>query len=259
MRMFSVVGLVLLLASTAAAADLSGTWSGTFVITAPDGRVKNDTALMKLEQRGAEITGTAGANASEQWQIQNGRIDGAHVTFALTANGETLTFDLALVDGHLKGTAKGGAGSSLPEAALDLQRSGGSGDDLTRTVAALDAEVFDAYNRCDLDKFGSFFADDVEFYHDKGGVTRSRQSLVESVKNNICGKVRRELVPGTLEVYPIANYGAVEIGSHRFYETAGARPNEPAGVARFVHLWQFKDGAWKITRVISYDHGPAPK
>jgi hypothetical protein len=44
-------------------------------------------------------------------------------------------------------------------------------DDLFRTVAFLDAALFDAYNKCDLAKFSSLLADDVEFYHDKGGLT----------------------------------------------------------------------------------------
>ena len=55
---------------------------------------------------------------------------------------------------------------------------------------------------------GTFFIDDVEFYHDQGGVTLGKQNLTESLKKNICGKVRRALVPGTLEV-PIHGYGAV--------------------------------------------------
>jgi hypothetical protein len=126
-------------------------------------------------------------------------------------------------------------------------------DELFRTIAALDGALFDSYNRCDLAKFGTFFIDDVEFYHDQGGVTLGRRNLTESVKNNICGKVRRELVPGTLEVYPMRGYGAVEIGIHRFRHP-GAEETEPVGEAKFIHLWQNKDGAWKITRVISFDH-----
>ncbi|HEV8484319.1 MAG TPA: nuclear transport factor 2 family protein [Blastocatellia bacterium] len=126
--------------------------------------------------------------------------------------------------------------------------------ELFRTVASLDAAVFEAYNRCDLEKFSTFFTDDLEFYQDKGGLTRSRQSLVESVKNNICGKVRRELVPGTIEVYPMDGYGAVEMGVHRFHHLE--RENtEPTGEAKFVHLWQNKDGAWKITRSKSHKYG----
>ena len=73
--------------------------------------------------------------------------------------------------------------------------------ELDKAVALLDAALFDAYNRCDLEKFSSFFVEDVEFYHDQGGVTLGRQNLTESVKKNICGKVTRELVPGTLQVY----------------------------------------------------------
>ena len=126
-------------------------------------------------------------------------------------------------------------------------------DELFRTIAALDGALFDSYNRCDLAKFGTFFIDDVEFYHDQGGVTLGRLNLTESVKKNICGKVRRELVPGSLEVYPMRGFGAVEIGVHRFRHP-GAEETEPVGEAKFIHLWQNKDGAWKITRVVSYDH-----
>ena len=125
--------------------------------------------------------------------------------------------------------------------------------ELKRTVTALDAAVFGAYNRCDLEAFGGFFVDDVEFYHDQGGVTLGRKALTDAVKQNICGKVTRELVPESLEVYPMKGYGAVEIGIHRFHHP-GHDDTEGVGEARFIHLWQNKDGAWKITRVISYDH-----
>jgi ketosteroid isomerase-like protein len=126
-------------------------------------------------------------------------------------------------------------------------------DPLFQTIQSLDTQLFDAYNHCDLEKLGSFFVDDLEFYHDKTGLARGRQALLDGVKNNICGKVTRELVPGTLEVYPIANYGAVEIGIHRFHHP-GHETADSVGEAKFIHLWQNKDGVWKITRVISFDH-----
>jgi hypothetical protein len=127
-----------------------------------------------------------------------------------------------------------------------------SQEELTRAVTTLDAQLFDAYNTCNLEKFNTFFIEDVEFYHDKTGLTVGRKALTESIKNNICGKTTRELVAGTLEVYPIHGYGAVEIGVHRFHHP-GQTP-DVVGEAKFIHLWQYKDGAWKITRVISYDH-----
>jgi Domain of unknown function (DUF4440) len=130
--------------------------------------------------------------------------------------------------------------------------------ELDKAIASLDAALFDSYNRCDLEKFSSFFVDDVEFYHDQGGVTLGRQKLTESVKNNICGKVTRELVSGTLQVYYMKGYGAVEMGVHRFHHP-GHEDTEPVGEGKFIHLWQYKDGAWKITRVVSYDHHAATK
>jgi len=130
--------------------------------------------------------------------------------------------------------------------------------ELDKAIATLDAALFDSYNRCDLEKFASFFADDVEFYHDQGGVTLGRAALTDSVKKNICGKTTRELVPGTLQVHYMKGYGAVEMGVHRFHHP-GHEDTEGVGEASFIHLWQNKDGAWKITRVISYDHHSAKK
>lgn len=132
-----------------------------------------------------------------------------------------------------------------------------SQEELNKAVAALDAAFFDSYNRCDLQKLSSFLADDIEFYHDQGGVTLGKEKLTESVKNNICGgDVRRELVPGTLQVYHMKGYGAVEIGVHRFYHP---KSNTPPGEGRFITLWQYKGGSWKITRAISFDHHAAAK
>ena len=128
-----------------------------------------------------------------------------------------------------------------------------SQEELNKVVAALDAALFDSYNRCDLEKNATFFADDVEFYHDQGGVTLGKEKLIESIKKNICGKVTRELVAGSLQVYPMKGYGAVEMGVHRFHHP-GHEDTEAVGEGKFIHLWQYKNGAWKVTRVISYDH-----
>ncbi|HKI12624.1 MAG TPA: nuclear transport factor 2 family protein [Candidatus Acidoferrum sp.] len=130
--------------------------------------------------------------------------------------------------------------------------------ELDKAITTLDAALFDAYNQCDLERFASFIADDVEFYHDKAGVTLGKMNLTEAIKKNICGKVTRELVPGTLQVFPMKGYGAVEMGVHRFHHP-GHEGTEGVGEAEFIHLWQYKDGAWKITRVISFDHHVAAK
>ena len=89
-------------------------------------------------------------------------------------------------------------------------------DVLYLTVAALDTNLFDAINRCDMKAVDSMCADDEEFYHDQNGLMVGRQNIVDAIKNNLCGKVTRQLVAGALEVYPLNGYGAVEIGVHRF-------------------------------------------
>ncbi|QNK03865.1 nuclear transport factor 2 family protein [Dyella telluris] len=125
-----------------------------------------------------------------------------------------------------------------------------TGDALNRTIASLDTKVFDAFNTCDMKTFGDYFSDDVEFYHDKGGVQHSREAVVEATRKNICHKVRRELV-GTLEVYPIKDYGAIEMGTHRFCQMDTGKCE---GMGKFMNIWRYQNGQWQMTRVVSYDH-----
>ena len=89
-------------------------------------------------------------------------------------------------------------------------------DALFKTVQSLDTQLFDAYNHCDLTKLGAMVSDDLEFYHDKTGLSVGKALFIAAIKQNICGKVERRLVAGSFEVYPLKDYGAVEIGVHRF-------------------------------------------
>jgi len=130
----------------------------------------------------------------------------------------------------------------------------GNQAELDKAITELDRQLFAAYNHCDLKKFDSLLADDVEFYHDQGGVTLGHAALTESVKNNICtSDTQRVLVPGTLKIYHMKGYGAIEMGVHRFVHPKTEATNG-TGEASVVHLWRCKDGVWKMTRALSYDH-----
>ncbi len=122
---------------------------------------------------------------------------------------------------------------------------------LNSTIAGLDAKVFDAYNRCDLTAFGSYFVPNVEFYHDQGGATFDRKTVVANTKKYICDKVHRQLIAASLRIYPIKDFGAIEEGEHRFCEIATGNCD---GIAKFVIVWQRKAAKWQITRVLSYGH-----
>jgi Domain of unknown function (DUF4440) len=127
-----------------------------------------------------------------------------------------------------------------------------SQEELDKTVATLDTKLFDAVNGCHFKKLASLIDEHIEFFHDSDGLTLGKQGMVGSIRKNICGTdFHRVLVPGTLRVYPMKGYGALEIGVHRFLHP---KTHGPTGEASFIHLWQYKDGVWKLTRVISYDH-----
>jgi len=245
--------------------NLSGRWVGVFDTIHADGSVEPYVSYFQLQQDAGKITGGAGNDASKLSPIANGQIAQGRAAFDVVVNPTmTVHFDLALDGDHLRGTAAGmplGPGDKIvidvirwpdnaPQPVVAHAQS-----ELFATVAALDTKLFDAYNHCDLATMSSLVAEDLEFYHDKTGLSIGRQTFIDAIKNNICGKTQRTLVPGTLEVYPLANYGAVEIGIHRF--THPSNPEIGVGEAKFVTVWRFKDGAWQITRAISYDHEPA--
>ncbi len=120
------------------------------------------------------------------------------------------------------------------------------------TIVKLDSIFFSLYNNCatQLQAYANFYSDSIEFYHDKGGLNTSKKEIVEATRKNICGKVTRELVKGSVEVYPIANYGAIEMGLHMFYNNQ-EKETGPAKVSKFIIIWRHYKGTWKITKVVS--------
>ena len=121
-------------------------------------------------------------------------------------------------------------------------------DELSQTIAKLDSTFFRAYNTCDLATQAAFYSDTIEFFHDKSGLDTSKANILANTKKYICGKVRRELVPGSLEVSPLPGYGAVVLGSHRFHNLVEGSTSQPS---RFMIIWRQQNGRWKITKVIS--------
>ncbi|MCF6222773.1 MAG: nuclear transport factor 2 family protein [Flavobacteriaceae bacterium] len=120
---------------------------------------------------------------------------------------------------------------------------------LYKTIVSKDKEFFDAYNNCDLEKQASMYSNDIEFFHDKGGLMTSKKEIIDATEKYICGKVTRELVEGSIEVYPIKDYGAVQIGFHKFHNNQ--EPDAPSKPSKFVTIWHNENGIWKMTKVIS--------
>jgi ketosteroid isomerase-like protein len=125
--------------------------------------------------------------------------------------------------------------------------------DLYKEIASMDSLLFNAFNARDIERFNTMFAEDLEFYHDKGGLT-NYQHTVDFMKevSKTGNDLKRDLIKGSLEVYPIPGYGAMETGSHTFCHTENGK--QECGTFNFVHIWEKKSGEWKITRVVSYGH-----
>jgi ketosteroid isomerase-like protein len=125
--------------------------------------------------------------------------------------------------------------------------------ELFETIARMDAKLFDAFNAHNLDAMMAMFADDLEFYQDNDGVSNYQQSKNDFTKMLASvPDIRRELVKDSLEVYPIKDYGAIEIGVHRFCHKEDGK--EECGSFKFVHVWRKSGDSWKISRIISYGH-----
>ena len=149
--------------------------------------------------------------------------------------------------------------ANLSAASLQAAPAGGQASQaLFDEISALDGKLFDAFNHCDaparLDEHAAYFSPGVEFYHDTGGVTWTRDAMIGNTRQYVCGHFTRELVPGTLEVYPVKDFGAISQGVHRFCQRDGGQCE---GLADFVMVWDYQDGKWLVTRVLSYGHRAA--
>jgi ketosteroid isomerase-like protein len=125
--------------------------------------------------------------------------------------------------------------------------------ELYKEIEQMDEIMFEAFNKKDFEKFKSLFTEDLEWFQDNDGLLS-----YETVFNNFSNmfknenKLTRKLVKGTLEVHPVKDYGAIEIGVHEFSHMENGK--EEIGTFKFLMIWKKKDNRWKIARVISYDH-----
>jgi len=144
---------------------------------------------------------------------------------------------------------------SLSLAFSNLEAQQPAHDELYSQIATMDSLLFDAFNNCQLEKLKTFFSPDLEFFHDTGGLSHYDENM-ESIKD-LCTsgrKVRRELVPGSMRVYPIPGYGAIQEASHHFYATEIDEEEQWTGTFKFLHIWKQENGHWLLARVVSYGH-----
>jgi len=95
------IAIILLLAVNAMAEDLSGKWSGEFRVDGGDHGVPQ---LFMFRQNGNTLTGSGGPNTSEQYPIENGKVDGNRIMFEITTGEWKFTYDLKATGERITGT-----------------------------------------------------------------------------------------------------------------------------------------------------------
>ncbi len=101
MKLLVCVVLGAMLAFAAAAADVTGKWSGSFSAEGGEG----GSAYAVLKQSGTGISGTAGPDENQQWQIQKGKIEGNRLSLEIKhpENGSVYKVDLTVTGDSMKG------------------------------------------------------------------------------------------------------------------------------------------------------------
>jgi ketosteroid isomerase-like protein len=137
--------------------------------------------------------------------------------------------------------------------AISAQAQEASKEALFQEIYGLDSLLFSAFNNRDIETIKHLFSEDLEFFHDKSGLTGYDKNIELLSENFQRGSSpRRELLKETMEVYPVPGFGAVQTASHRFCHIENGEMD--CGTFKFVHIWQKKDGQWKLARIVSFDH-----
>jgi hypothetical protein len=103
----------------------------------------------------------------------------------------------------------------------------------------------------------AIFANNAELYFADRGVARQLFTHTDTLRRTFCGKYRREAAASDQRIYPLPDYGAMQIGTQWFC----AVDSQPCRGQRmqFMAIWRQRDGAWQITRLVRYGYAPTLK
>ena len=124
---------------------------------------------------------------------------------------------------------------------------------LYNTIRVQDSLLFAAFNAQNLSLMKTYFSPALEWFQDNGGLINYDTVFINFAQMYTRPyKLTRTLNEGSLEVHPIKDYGAIEIGTHQFKHVENGKLE--IGTFKFMMIWKETNNKWQITRVISYDH-----
>ena len=124
MKLLSGIFLLLVLTLSAAAADVSGKWSGTYAVIGAHGEAgETNPAILILKQSGATLTGTAGADENEVWPLENAKIDKNRITATVNpSDGATYSISVTFDGDRMTGEVTVTQGSQSEKCKVELKR-----------------------------------------------------------------------------------------------------------------------------------------
>jgi len=151
---------------------------------------------------------------------------------------------------------------SLVHGRLEISNQNSVKTELYYLLKEKDSLMFElSYNQLDTSILEKLATDDIEFYHDQGGATYTKEDFINGMKGlgNLSYKARREFVEGSLEVFPMHKngelYAAILKGEHNFYaKEPNDKPEYFTSSAKYTTLWILVNNEWKISRIYSYHH-----
>lgn len=135
--------------------------------------------------------------------------------------------------------------------------------ELHQLILIKDSLLFDiGFNQIDTSQVADLIAQDFEFYHDEHGITDSKDAFLTSIAglSELPFKTWRTLKKESVEIFPLYSdnktelYGILQTGIHEFYQQHEGEEARKTSTAQFSHLWILEEDAWKLKRVISFDH-----
>ncbi len=140
----------------------------------------------------------------------------------------------------------------------------------TERIASRDAELFHAaFEGCEPDTLSELVTEDFRMLHDLGGVVATSRDQFITMMEQQCAarapgganegyKNRRLIVPGSVRVTPLGDWGVLQRGYHTFQEWRGEELGwVQTGGAHFINVWQWdaQGGVFRMQETISVDHG----
>jgi len=146
------------------------------------------------------------------------------------------------------------------------------GDKLNTAIESADADLFwAAFEGCDAAALERILLPDYRMVHDKGGLAvPDRQAMVDQFTEECAARApggkhegyknRRRLTPGSRVIRKMGDWGALDEGSHVFFEWREKKKEwELVGGAHYQNVWKWMpdEGRFRLSESLSYDHAAA--